>query len=196
MKGQRIGYIRVSTHEQNPDRQLEGIEIDKKFIDYASGKDLNRKEFDRMMSYIREGDHVIVHSVDRIARSLVNLRQIVTLLNEKGISIEFKKENLYFIPGKNDPHAVLMLSLMGSFAECELSIMKDRQREGIAIAREKGKYLKRKKKVSNEQMQEIAKELQSGKLQKEILEKYSIGRTTLYLYMKQVKLDVKQVQYI
>jgi DNA invertase Pin-like site-specific DNA recombinase len=84
MVGQRVGYARVSTLDQNPDRQLENIHLDKLFIDKASGKDIKRPQFESMMSYVREGDTVIVHSMDRLARNLDDLRCIVQKLTQRG----------------------------------------------------------------------------------------------------------------
>lgn len=175
----RVGYIRVSTIDQNPDRQLEGIELEKKFIDYATGRDYSRKEFDKMMAFVREGDHVIVHSIDRIARNLQNLRQIVSTLNFKGISIEFKKENLYFSPDKEDARSNLMLNMMGAFAEFELALIKERQREGISIARLKNKYGSNKK-LTKEQEEEIATLIEQHVPVIELVKRFHVSRPTIY----------------
>lgn len=112
MKGQRIGYIRVSSLEQNPERQLEGIDLDRTFIDKASGKDTKRPELVNMLGFVREGDTVVVHSMDRLARNLDDLRQLVNQLTQKGIRLEFMKENLVFTQ-EATPMAQLMLSVMG-----------------------------------------------------------------------------------
>lgn len=91
MKGQRIGYVRVSAFDQNVDRQLEGLALDKIFIDKASGKDVNRPQLEAMLSFIREGDTAVVHSMDRLARNLDDLRKLVQLLTKRSIRIEFVK---------------------------------------------------------------------------------------------------------
>jgi Resolvase, N terminal domain len=96
MLGQRIGYIRVSTIDQHTERQLEGIEVAKTFTDKASGKDTKRPQFEALMSFVRTGDTVVVHSMDRLARNLDDLRRIVQTLTARGVRIEFVKEHLTF----------------------------------------------------------------------------------------------------
>src|SRR3954470_3340375 len=96
MIGQRVGYIRVSSLDQHVERQLEGVALDKTFIDKASGKDTNRPQLDQLLSFVRAGDTVIVHSMDRLARNLDDLRRIVQTLTGKGVRIEFIKEHLTF----------------------------------------------------------------------------------------------------
>src|SRR4030042_1161558 len=112
MKGHTIGYIRVSTFEQNTDRQLEGIQLDKVFTDKASGKDTKRPALDDLMKFVRESDTVVVHSMDRLSRNLDDLRPIVERLTAWGVRIQFIKENLTFT-GEDSPMATLMLSVMG-----------------------------------------------------------------------------------
>jgi DNA invertase Pin-like site-specific DNA recombinase len=124
MHGQRIGYIRVSTLDQHTERQLEGIKVDKTFLDKASGKDTKRPQLDQLMSFVRSGDTVIVHSMDRLARNLADLRRIVQTLTGKGVRIEFVKEHLTFT-GEDSPMANLMLSVMGAFAEFERALIKE-----------------------------------------------------------------------
>jgi DNA invertase Pin-like site-specific DNA recombinase len=106
MIGQRIGYIRVSTIDRHVDRQLEGIPLDRTFIDKASGKDTKRPQLDLMMSYARDGDTVVVHSMDRLTRNLDDLRRIVHTLTDKGVKVEFVKEHLTFT-GDDSPMASL-----------------------------------------------------------------------------------------
>ncbi len=106
MRGQRIGYIRVSSFDQNPQRQLEHIPVDKVFTDKASGKNILRPELDALMSFVREGDTVVVHSMDRLARNLDDLRHLVQKLTKSGVCIEFTKENLTFT-GEDSPMAIL-----------------------------------------------------------------------------------------
>jgi DNA invertase Pin-like site-specific DNA recombinase len=102
MLGQRLGYIRVSTLDQHVDRQLEGVEVDKTFLDHASGKDTTRPQLDLLLSFARAGDTVIVHSMDRLARNLDDLRRIVHTLTGRGVRIEFVKEHLAFT-GEDSP---------------------------------------------------------------------------------------------
>lgn len=106
MTGQRIGYVRVSTFDQNPDRQLDTIKVSRTFIDKASGKDVKRPQFEALMSFVRSGDTVVVHSMDRLARNLDDLRSIVQTLTQRGVCIEFVKESLKF-SGEDSPVAIL-----------------------------------------------------------------------------------------
>jgi DNA invertase Pin-like site-specific DNA recombinase len=139
MEGKRIGYIRVSTVDQNPDRQLEGIKLNKRFIDQCSGKSTDRPQLQLMLDYVREGDTVIVHSMDRLSRNLDNLHQIVNTLTEQKIKIQFIKESLTFT-GEDSPMSKLLLSVMGAVSEFERSLIKERQKEGIALAKKRGVY--------------------------------------------------------
>ncbi len=144
MHGQRIGYIRVSTLDQNPDRQLEGVQVSKVFIDKASGKDTQRPQLEALLNYVREGDTLVVHSMDRLARNLDDLRRMVQQLTGRGVRIEFVKESLAFT-GEDSPMANLLLSVMGAFAEFERALIRERQREGISLAKQRGVYRGRKK---------------------------------------------------
>ena len=139
MTGQRIGYIRVSSVDQNTDTQLEKILVNRAFTDKASGKDTHRPQLSALMELIREGDTLVVQSMDRLARNLDDLCGIVAALTQKGVAIEFVKERLTFT-SEATPMANLMLSVMGAFAEFERALIKERQREGIAIAKLKGAY--------------------------------------------------------
>jgi len=112
MLGHRVGYIRVSSFDQNPDRQLEGIPLDQVFTDRASGKDVQRPQLAALLAFVRIGDTVVVHSMDRLARNLDDLRQIVQQLTGRGIQIQFIKEQLTFT-GEDSPLATLLLSVMG-----------------------------------------------------------------------------------
>jgi hypothetical protein len=116
MAGQRIGYIRVSTLDQQTERQLDGIALDQTFTDKASGKDTKRPQLELLLRFVRRGDTVIVHSMDRLARNLDDLRRIVHTLTGKGVRIEFVKESLTFT-GEDSPMASLLLSVMGAFAD-------------------------------------------------------------------------------
>jgi DNA invertase Pin-like site-specific DNA recombinase len=139
MTGQSIGYIRVSSLDQQVARQLEGIALDRTFTDTASGKDTRRPQLELLLSFARAGDTVVVHSMDRLARNLDDLRRIVHTLTGKGVRIEFVKEHLAFT-GEDSPMASLMLSVMGAFAEFERALINERQREGIALAKQRGAY--------------------------------------------------------
>jgi len=127
--GKRVGYIRVSTIDQNTDRQLEGVEIDKRFTDKASGKDTQRPQLQAALEYLRDGDVLVVHSMDRLARNLDDLRRIVLGLIKRGVVVEFEKERLTFA-SEDNAMSNLLLSVMGAFAEFERALIRERQREG------------------------------------------------------------------
>ena len=182
MKGQRIGYVRVSAFDQNVDRQLEGMVLDKIFTDKASGKDVNRPQLEALLSFIREGDTVVVHSMDRLARNLDDLRKLVQLLTKRGIRIEFVKESLVFT-GEDSPMANLMLSVMGAFAEFERALIRERQREGIAIAKQRGAYRGRKKSLSDDKVAELKQRVADGEQKAAIARDLGISRETLYQYL-------------
>jgi DNA invertase Pin-like site-specific DNA recombinase len=139
MVGQRIGYIRVSSLDQQVDRQLDGVELDQTFTNKASGKDTNRPQLEQLLRFARKGDTVFVHSMDRLPRNLDDLRRIVHTLTGKGVRIEFVKEQLAFT-GEDPPMASPLLSIMGAFAEFERALIHERQREGIALAKQRGAY--------------------------------------------------------
>lgn len=184
MKGQRIGYIRVSSFDQNPERQLDQTQVDKVFIDKASGKDTQRPELDSLLSFVRDGDTVVVHSMDRLARNLDDLRRLVQRLTHKGVRIEFVKECLTFT-GEDSPMANLILSVMGAFAEFERALIHERQREGIALAKLRGAYRGRKKSLSSEQQNEVRRRAMDGEKKAQLAREFGISRETLYQYLKQ-----------
>lgn len=151
MNGQKIGYIRVSSSDQNTERQLDGLELDRTFTDKVSGKSTDRPQLQEMLRFVREGDHLLVHSMDRLARNLIDLRQMVQELTKRGVRITFVKEGLTF-NGEDAAMSVLLLSVMGAVAEFERAIIKERQAEGIRIARQKGVYKGRKAALTDEQI--------------------------------------------
>ncbi len=183
MNGQRIGYVRVSSFDQNPERQLEQVQVDKVFTDKASGKDTQRLELDALLSFVREGDTVVVHSMDRLARNLDDLRRLVQMLTKRGVRIEFIKENLAFT-GEDSPMANLMLSVMGAFAEFERALIRERQREGIALAKQRGAYRGRKKALSPEQEAELRQRADAGEQKSALAREFGISRETLYQYLR------------
>ncbi|XYJ08509.1 recombinase family protein [Telluria sp. B2] len=183
MHGQRIGYIRVSSFEQNPERQLDNVQLDKQFIDKASGKDTLRPQLDAMLSFAREGDTVVVHSMDRLARNLDDLRRLVQQLTKRGIRIEFVKESLTFT-GEDSPMANLLLSVMGAFAEFERALIRERQREGIALAKQRGAYRGRKKALVDDQVVELRRRAAAGEQKSTLAREFGISRETLYQYLK------------
>jgi DNA invertase Pin-like site-specific DNA recombinase len=175
---------RVHPRQQNPERQLEGVTVDRTFTDKASGKDVSRPELERLLAFVREGDTVIVHSMDRLARNLDDLRRLVQGLTRKGVRVEFLKERLTFT-GEESPIATLMLSVMGAFAEFERSLLKERQREGIALAKQRGAYRGRKPSLSSERVAELCRRVAAGERKVPLAKEFGISRETLYQYLRQ-----------
>lgn len=183
-KGQRIGYIRVSSCDQNPDRQSEHLQVDRVFTDRASGKDTERPELQALLAYVREGDTIVVHSMDRLARNVDDLRRIVQTESRRGISVHFIKENLLFT-GEDSPMANLMLSVLGAVAEFERDLIRERQREGIALAKQRGVYRGRKKSLPSERIEELHRRVQAGEKKARLAREFGICRETLYQYLRQ-----------
>ena len=176
----RVGYKRVSSVEQNLARQDLG-DIDRIFEDKISGKDTNRAALQEMIGFVREGDEVIVHSIDRLARDLRDLQNIIKQLNDKGVGISFLSERLTFTGKADDAMSKLMLQMMGSFAEFERNIIRKRQAEGIAKAKERGVYKGRAKSVSDGKI--VALKAKGYKVT-EIAEEMGINRITVYRVLK------------
>jgi len=183
LQGHRIGYVRVSSFDQNPERQLELVQVDKVFTDKASGKDTQRPQLDALLGFVREGDTVVVHSMDRLARNLDDLRRLVQGLTQRGVCIEFVKEHLTFT-GEDSPMANLMLSVMGAFAEFERALIRERQREGIALAKQRGAYRGRKKALAPERAADLRRRADAGEKKAQLAREFGISRETLYQYLK------------
>lgn len=183
----QVAYIRVSTLEQNTDRQLAdtGITFNKTFKDKASGKDTQRPQLQAMLDYVREGDTLHVHSIDRLGRSLIDLKTLVTQLNAKGVTVTFHKENLSFEAGNQNPMQTLMFNMLGSFAEFERSMIKERQREGIEKAKAKGIYKKEKRKKVDYAVLSAA--IDSGMSYRAVAEKFNVGVGTVDRAVKATK---------
>lgn len=183
----RIGYVRVSSLDQNPDRQLEELKVhgvEKIFMDKVSGKNADRPELQEMLSFVREGDVLIVHSLDRLARNLADLLTMVQDLTGRGVSVRFITEKLDFDVGKeSSPMAKLMLSMVGAFSEFERSMIKQRQMEGIALAKERGVYQGRKPSVTTFQIDKLKHLLSEGVPLTNAAKKVGISRSTAYRYL-------------
>ena len=161
MTGQRVGYVRVSTLDQNPERQLDQVILDRIFTDKASGKDTSRPQLVELLSFVREGDTAVVHSMDRLARNLDDLRKLVQQLTQRSVRVEFLKESLTFT-GEDSPMSQLLLSVMGAFAEFERALIRERQREGIALAKSRGVYKGRTRNLSNDEIAKLRQRAQAG----------------------------------
>ena len=180
--GQVVGYLRVSSLDQKELRQLEGIRLDKRFVDKASGKDLRRPELEQLTGYVREGDTVICHSMDRLARNLDDLRKVVLGFTDRGVQVRFEKENLTFT-GEDSPMSHLLLSVMGAFAQFERDLIRERQREGIALAKlREGAYVGRKHCLNPAQAKELRRRVAAGESKTALAGELGISRQTLYRY--------------
>ncbi|WP_273490620.1 MULTISPECIES: recombinase family protein [Gordonia] len=177
--GQTVGYQRVSTLEQNTARQLDGVHLDKVFTDHASGKNTDRPQLGACLDYVRDGDELVVHSMDRLARNVEDLRRVVRDLTERGVQVRFVKEGLTFT-GEDSPMSQLLLTMLGAVAEFERSLILERQREGIAVAKAEGKYKGRKPALSPAQAQQVADRLASGESATALAEEYGVSRATVY----------------
>lgn len=184
MSGQNVGYLRVSTLVQNTARQLDGVTLDEVFEDKASGKDTSRPQLEACLKHLRKGDTLHVHSLDRLARNLDDLRKIIKELTGRGIVVKSHKEGLTFT-GDDSPMANLLLSMLGAVAEFERSIILERQREGIAIAKAAGAYKGGKKKMTEEQAQELRRRAAAGEKKAVLAREFGISRETLYSYLGQ-----------
>jgi DNA invertase Pin-like site-specific DNA recombinase len=179
----RVGYVRVSTVDQNTVRQLEGIDVERVFTDKASGKDTARPQLDELIAFVRDGDAVIVHSMDRLARNLDDLRRLVRTLTGKGVRVEFVKESLTFT-GEDSPMATLLLSVMGAFAEFERALILERQREGIAAAKQRGVYTGRKPALTPTQAQQLRERAAAGERKSALAREFGVSRETVYSYLR------------
>lgn len=183
MTGQRVGYIRVSSEDQNPDRQLEGISVARTFIDRASGRDTQRPALDALGAYVREGDTVVVHSMDRLARNLDDLRRLVRDWTARGIQVEFLQEHLTF-SGDENPMARLLLSMMGAFAEFERALIRERQREGILLAKKRGVYQGRQKTLTADHVSALRDRVAHGVPKARVAREFGISRSAVYRYLQ------------
>lgn len=184
----RIGYVRVSSLDQNPDRQIEDLkaqQVEKIFMEKISGKNTDRPELQKMLSFIREGDTLIVHSLDRLARNLADLLTMVQELTDRGVSVVFMNERLSFDAGADaSPTSKLMLSMIGAFAEFERSMIRRRQAEGIALAKERGVYKGRPRSISDETLETVNALVEQGVPLATAAKKVGISRSTVYRYLQ------------
>jgi len=184
---QQVYYKRVSTADQNTARQFDGFDLTgenvKVFEDHASGKNMDRPELTRCLEYVREGDILNVWSIDRLARNLGQLQRTVEELTAKGVVVKFHKENMTFA-GKADNMQTLLFQILGSFAEFERAVNRERAAEGIARAKSEGKYRGRKPKLSESQAKELLQMVHDRYSKTEIAQKFGISRTQLYQYIE------------
>src|SRR5206468_3184185 len=163
---------------------LDGVDLHKVFTDWATGKDTKRPQLTAALEYVREGDTLIVHSMDRLARNAEDLLRVVRELTGRGVSVEFVKNRLTF-SGKANPMAKLMLTMLAGFCEFERELIRERQREGIAIAKAKGVYKGRKKALGPQEAYELVVQARSGIPKADLARAYGISRETVYQYLRQ-----------
>ncbi|UUW92250.1 recombinase family protein [Pimelobacter simplex] len=182
-QGQRVGYVRVSTADQNTARQLQGCALDRVFTDRVSGRRADRPQLDALRAFVREGDTVLVHSMDRLARNLDDLRRLVRELTEQGVQVSFLQEGLTFT-GEDSPMATLLLSVMGACAEFERALIRERQAEGIAAAKQRGVYQGRRPALTTAQARELASRAAGGESVSALARDFGISRQTAHNYVR------------
>lgn len=183
----RIGYVRVSTADQSTARQLDGVQLDKVFEDKASGKTTERPKLKAALDYLRDGDTLIVHSMDRLARNTEDLLRIVRELTAKAVTVEFIKERMTFKGDSHDPMQTLMMTMLGAFAQFERTLINERQREGIAIAKANGVYKGRKPSLTPDQVAIAKTRIDVGESVAAVARELGISRPTMYAYLKAAK---------
>jgi DNA invertase Pin-like site-specific DNA recombinase len=184
MSGKIIGYRRVSSVLQNTERQLDGVAVNKMFEDKLSGKDTNRPQLQAMLEFCREGDTVVVHSLDRLGRNLDDIRALVNDMVGRKVTVKFLKENLVFSSDENNHFSELMLNMLASFAQFERSIIKERQKEGVQLAKAAGAYKGRKQEMTPERIADIKKRVANKEPKAKIAKDMGISRDTLYRYLE------------
>ena len=177
----RIAYRRVSTNAQSVERQLPDEDFDKEFIDYISATTPDRMGLRRAMEYLRPGDLLVVHSIDRLARSLAELERLVKFFTDAGVTVEFRLEKLIFKPNSPaDPVSKMMLQVIGSIAEFERSMIKERQREGIAAAIAAGKKFGRPKSLTDAQLRSLRAKRGAGMSIRVLQDEFNLSKSTVY----------------
>lgn len=202
-RGQRLAYVRVSTIEQNPARQLEAVgECDLIFTEKVSGKNIgDRPQLTALIRHVRPGDVVVVASMDRLARSVIDLNAIVQQITgdpaghteaapRRGAAIEFLKERLAFTPGDVDPMVAFQLNMMGAFAQFERELIRQRQAEGIAAAKKRGAYKGRPRSLQSNQIRSVRNAALAGTPKAQIAREHGISRSTLYRYLEEPQLPL------
>lgn len=183
MSGQLAGYVRVSSRDQNPARQVESIgDVDRLFTDHLSGGSrADRVALAELIAWSRRGDQVRVSSMDRLARSVIDLHNLVDEFIARGVAVHFIKENLTFkAGGEGDAMGRLLMGIMGSVAEFERAIIRERQAEGIAAAKARGVYRGRKRALTDEQVAKAIEAVERGVPKAKVARDFGVSRQTLY----------------
>ena len=187
MAGKKLAYIRVSSIGQSTSRQdsqIDELQVDKVFSEKQSGRNItDRPQFQMMLEYAREEDHIYCADLSRWGRSLIDIKTSITALTSKGVTISFLKENLTFSGNHDDPMSNLLLGILSSLAEWERAVIKSRQMEGVKIAQEKGIYKERcgrKPKLTEEQILKVRQRIDAGENRTEIAKDMKVSRQTIY----------------
>ncbi len=182
MTGQIVAYVRVSTTQQNVARQVSAVgQVDKTFTDHASGRGRGeRPGLTEMLEWLREGDTVRVASMDRLARSMSDLYNLVGELTKSGVTVEFLREGLKFGSGKDDATSRLLLGVMGSIAEFERELIRERQAEGIRAAKARGVYKGRKVALADAAVEGARRRIKAGVPKSVVARELGVSRQTLY----------------
>jgi DNA invertase Pin-like site-specific DNA recombinase len=186
MPGKRIGYIRVSSVSQNVARQQEQLDLlslDRIFEDKCSGKSLDRPALTQLMAYIRDSDEIFTLSLDRLGRNCNELQFLVKTITDAGASIHFIKEGLTFT-GDDSSVSRLLLNVMSAFSQFERELIKERQQQGIEIAKANGVYKGRTKSLKSEQITELKEKVATGIPKAKIAREMGISRKSLYNYLQ------------
>lgn len=181
----KVGYIRVSSYEQHTDRQLEGLAVDRMFVDTVSGKNMERPGLRDCLEALRDGDTLYVHSIDRLTRNLQDLLTLLSELMDRNITVAFLKERLTF-SNESSSFQRLHLQIIGAVAEFERAFIRERQREGIAIAKKNGKYKGRKAILSKKQIEDIYRRMKRREGVASLAKEYGVSRQTIYRNVKSI----------
>lgn len=183
MSIQQVGYRRVSSHSQRLDRQMVNVELDRCFDETISSREKDRPELEKCLEHLREGDTLHVHSIDRLCRSITEMETILEGLLSKGVTVKIHKGNLTFT-GNDNPMDRLLLQVMSVFSQFEREIIRERQREGIEKAKERGVYKGKQHTLDATQIQELKKRVQDGEKITNVGKLFGISRSTVYRYLK------------
>ena len=179
----KIAYVRVSTVDQNSNRQV--IEADKTYEDKATGSNTDRPQLQEMLRNLQEGDEVHVWSIDRLARSIIDMHDLIKKITESGCSVHFIKEGLVFTPEKVNPINDLILNVLSSVYQFEVAISKQRQREGIEKAKADGKYKGRS--TALQESPKVIQLLKKGVSQRNIAKEVGISLSSVQRIVKEYK---------
>lgn len=187
MTGQRIGYKRVSSEDDSTMRQLEGVAADKIFEDRALGRDTNRPQLQAALEHCRRDDTLVIHSMDRLARNLGDLFNLIKGLTDRGVHVEFLHPRPMTFTYGDTPLDQMLLEVLGAVAQFERAMIRERQREGIAKAKAAGKFRGGQFKLTDEQIAVLLERANTAKNKSELAKQLGISRQTVYAYMDRAK---------